>query len=125
MICRVELDFELKNYNVGQTRHWGSTVEPKRLAVAAIQATGQRHAFAEPVAIRVIRCWGKRQRAIDFDSILRGNCKSLIDAFVSCGWLVDDSPKYVLQVVGDQVKSDDGRRKTIVEFYRKPASFAE
>lgn len=125
MITSVELDFELKNYNVGQTRHWGSTVPERKKAVAAILQTGLQLKFDYPVAIRVVRCWGKRGRAVDFDSLLRGNAKSLIDAFCQCGWLVDDSPKYVIQVVGDQMKSDSGKSKTIVEFYRKTACFAE
>ena len=126
-MIRVVLDYRLTNSNGGQSRHWSNHHRQNKIAVAAVQAVeSQKVAFDYPVAIRVVRVIGKRGRFYDPDSILRGvAAKSLIDAFVSCGWLVDDSVKFVLQVVGDQVKANDGIHRTIVEFYKKPACFAE
>jgi hypothetical protein len=126
-MIRVILDYQLTNSNAGQSRHWSNHHRQNKIAIAAVQAVeSQKVAFGRPVAIRVVRVIGKRGRFYDPDSILRGvAAKCLIDAFVSCGWLVDDSAKFVLQVVGDQIKSTDGVHRTIVEFHDKPAYFAE
>ena len=58
--------------------------------------------LSSPVTIIVTRVLGKGERKWDADSVLRGSCKQLIDAIVATGLLVDDGPKYVALVVGQQ-----------------------
>lgn len=125
---RLEVPYELKNYNAGQGRHWGMTHTEKRRAFKSVQnarcfgmgaggaslsdfARVELHSPLDfPVNLVLERVLGKGQRVWDADSVLRGSAKQLIDSIVDAGLLVDDGPKWVHLVVGTQNGSrrDDG-----------------
>lgn len=125
-IFTLTIDFELKNRNDGQGRSWHSSAKDRKLAEKAVRdctvvtevepgvMVGIPFSDAcssmtldGPVALIVTRVLGKGQRLWDADSVLRGSAKQVIDAIVATGLLVDDGPKYVALVVGQQ---DDTRR---------------
>lgn len=125
-ICTLFLDAELRNYNAGQGRHWGMThAEKKRMQNAVLSAQldidGQLLPMREkwhgnqnkifPLGkcdITVCRILGRGQRLWDADSVMRGNCKQLIDSIVDAGIIHDDGPKYVGLCLGLQ---DPSRRE--------------
>lgn len=115
---------ELKNGNNGQTKHFSASHKEKKewlnaLPLSDVDVNGVEMSFetfteevldSSPVAcmvgIVVERFLGKRQRLWDSDSVLRGNCKQGIDAFVTRGVLSDDSMKHVSWTLGVQNDSD-------------------
>ena len=123
------VDTPLTNRNDGQGHHWGRTNRDRKKAQKLIEECVVRvdHPteegtaidtpfkdilgnvqLSEPVTLIVTRVLGPNQRLVDQDSLLRGNCKQLIDAIVASGLLADDKPKHVALVVGVQ---DDSRRE--------------
>lgn len=90
---------QLVNDNTGRTQHWSKADKRKRLYEGVIRVVGgKRKPFSSPVALRLTRILGPRERLWDADSIGRGSAKELIDSLVACGWLVDDGPKWVTSV---------------------------
>lgn len=77
--------------------------------------------FARKVDISVTRVLSKGMRLFDPDSILRGNCKQLLDVIVDAGILVDDSHRFVGRVLGRQ---DAGHRESgpaiVLTFWESP-----
>jgi hypothetical protein len=119
-ILTISIAADLKNQNTGQTRHWSTAHREKKLMTLALR-DGQilypgdgnlkfgvfcreimPHPFDSTVDVTVKRILGKGQRLFDPDSILRGNCKQLIDAVVDAKLLVDDSSKHIGRVLGLQ-----------------------
>ncbi len=128
------LDRELKNANNGQSKHW-STSHKERQAWAVAVRDGwikdvsgvESHTddwwecASDPdtkIGLIVTRHLGKRQRLWDSDSVLRGNAKQCIDALISAGMAVDDSPAFVEWTIGVQ---DDSNKEagpyTTIEVY--------
>ena len=128
MMFTLNIPFSMSNRNNGQGRSWHASAKDRKLAEKAMkQATVitpieedgdvmvgvpfedacSGMVLSSPVTIIVTRVLGKGERKWDADSVLRGSCKQLIDAIVATGLLVDDGPKYVALVVGQQ---DDTRR---------------
>ena len=126
LLFTITLDKELKNGNEGRSKHWSSAHREKKQWIAALQAadvetdTGMvidsqtfldevlgGKSVQQRVGLTFTRVLGKGQRLIDSDSILRGNCKELLDSVVDFGILEDDNNKYVAWSLGLQ---DDTRR---------------
>ena len=119
-ILTISIDAELKNQNTGQTRHWSTAHREKKTMTTALREGRilypgdgnlrfgvfcreiMMHPFDCVVDVTVKRILGKGQRLYDPDSILRGNCKQLIDAVVDAGLLVDDSTRHIGRVLGLQ-----------------------
>lgn len=75
--------------------------------------------FDEIVDISVLRILGKGQRLWDPDSILRGNCKQLLDSVVDAKILVDDSTRWVGRILGEQCDSQRDRGPSIeISFWK-------
>ena len=138
-ILTVSIDADLKNQNTGQTRHWSTAHREKKLMTHALldgrilyPGDGNikyavfckeimLHPFDARVDITVKRILGKAQRLFDPDSILRGNCKQLVDAIVDSGVLIDDSSKHVGRVLGMQDSSQRDRGPAIeITFWESP-----
>lgn len=97
------IEMELHNGNQGQGHSWHKTDRSKRAFVGYLRLNNlEREPFPHPVYLQITRRLGKGQRLWDFDSVLRGNAKQLIDAMVDCGWFADDSATYIKGVYGDQ-----------------------
>ncbi len=95
----ITLPIKLVNDNTGRSQHWSKAAKRKKLYVSILRVLGgKREPFDHPVTIRLTRILGARERLWDADSIGRGSAKELIDAFVACGWLVDDGPKWVVGI---------------------------
>ena len=138
-ILTVSISADLKNQNSGQTRHWSTAHREKKLMTNALldgrilyPGDGNLkfgvfckeimpHPFDSRVDITVKRILGKAQRLFDPDSILRGNCKQLVDAIVDSGVLIDDSSKHVGRVLGMQDSSQRDRGPAIeITFWESP-----
>jgi hypothetical protein len=121
----IKIELPLRNGNSGQGRAWYATHAERQKFEQYIVAAGKKKKvpYMFPVALHVIRCYGKRQRVWDADSVLRGNWKQLQDALVACGWFQDDNPSHIMQVVGSQRKAEDGVESVIVEVWTQPAVF--
>ena len=93
------LDIELTNGNDGRGSKWFSSAKIRKELEAKLIAWGHRRKpFDIPVMVEVTRVLGPNQRLWDADSCGRGNCKELFDAMTSCGWWVDDGPKFITEV---------------------------
>jgi len=125
LLHSILLPLVLNNGNTGRSKRWFSSSNSRRNIETLIRATGNVRdrnigPFQFPVTLRITRILGKAQKAWDSDSIGRGNAKELIDSLVSCGWLVDDSPKYVTQTIYEQETPSERLlvSSTRVEFFR-------
>lgn len=95
-ILRIQLPIELTNGNDGRGSKWFNSARLRKSLEIDLRNLGHiRTPFDHPVSIHLIRVLGRRQSFWDADSGFRGNAKELIDALVSCGWFVDDGPKYI------------------------------
>ena len=138
-ILTISIDADLKNQNSGQTRHWSTAHREKKIMTTALlngrilyPGDGNlkfsvfcgeimKHAFDSKVDITVKRILGKAQRLFDPDSILRGNCKQLLDAIVDSGILVDDSSRHIGRVLGVQDATQRDRGPAIeITFWKSP-----
>lgn len=138
-ILTISIDAELKNQNSGQTRHWSTAHREKKIMTTGLLSGRilypgdgnlkfgvfckeiMPHAFDARIDITVKRILGKGQRLFDPDSILRGNCKQLIDAVVDSGILTDDSSKHIGRVLGMQDASQRDRGPAIeITFWESP-----
>jgi len=100
---------ELTNGNDGRGNKWFSSAKVRKQIETQLLAAGhEREPFDHPVRLVITRILGTGQRKWDADSILRGNSKELIDALVAIGWFVDDGPRWITRVDGEQ---DDTRRQ--------------
>jgi len=94
------LPIELTNGNEGRSKHWGSAAKRRAEYERIIRLLRPHpHPLAPPVRITVTRILGRGQRHYDADSLGRGNAKEIIDAIVAVGFLPDDGPRYVSEVV--------------------------
>lgn len=97
------LPFELLNKNSGQGHAWYQSANEKKLFDVGLKSLGLiREPYEVPVRLTITRILAPRQRLWDYDSVLRGNAKQLIDALVDAGWFHDDGPKWIVSVIGDQ-----------------------
>lgn len=113
LVLSQELPIELTNKNDGQGRHWVGSHRDRNKFEKVIRNLGLiRQPFEFPVEIVVTRLLGPRQRLWDVDSVFRGNWKQIQDSLVACGWLKDDSPKFLKDIRQKQVK--DGRDKPAI-----------
>lgn len=102
-------NIELTNGNDGRGNKWFSSAKVRSKIEQQLRAEGhEREPFGHPVRLVITRVLKPRQSKWDADSILRGNSKELIDALVAIGWFVDDGPKWITRVDGEQ---DDMRRQ--------------
>ena len=111
-VLSIKVDHQLSNRNDGQGRHWAISNKAKskllrNVREAEVFGTDDKLCklgltFEFKVDILVTRVLGANQRLWDADSVLRGDCKQLIDSIVSLGILKDDGPKYVGHVLGTQ-----------------------
>jgi len=121
---------QIKNNNNGQTRHWSQSHKERKAWVQAVSlATCVEYdvhgnlspielpSLSDPVGIQVHRVFAGRQRAMDPDSLLRGNIKQAIDSLVEAGVFVDDSPKFINWVLGTQEKAETGEPYTAFYLY--------
>ena len=97
----IRVPFELNNGNDGRGSKWFSSAKLRTEFEAKLRALGL--IFDEPLVcgradLTITRILGTGQRLWDADSIGRGSAKELIDACKSCGWWVDDGPKYIRHV---------------------------
>lgn len=123
MLEQITIDIELTNGNSGQQKAWYESHKQRRRIEDILVAEHRKRncPYMTKVALNIVRLYSGRQRAWDADSILRGNSKQLIDAMVSAGWFLDDSTKYISQVVGSQEKGEV--RGVRIEIHSKPAAF--
>lgn len=111
-VLSIKIDHQLSNRNDGQGRHWGVSSKAKSKLLRNVreaEVAGYDDklcklglTFEDKVDILVTRVLGANQRLWDADSVLRGDCKQLIDSIVQIGLLKDDGPKYVGHVLGTQ-----------------------
>ena len=112
------LRMPLTNGNDGRGTTWFPTAKVRReFAEYLASEKLKRQPFEHPVSLRIVRLIGRKQRRFDEDSLLRGNSKELIDALVEAGWFKDDSPKYILQVLGSQELDRENGAAIRVEVY--------
>ena len=77
-----------------------------RYAVALLKQ-GRPYVTGRKRRVWITRLFGKRGRSYDIGNLV-GGAKPLIDALVTTGWLVDDSPKW-LECHYSQHRSDTDR----------------
>jgi len=129
------VDRDLKNNNSGQSRHWSASHKERQAWDVAVRNSWVKdwngveyHAddfFAcepeagEKIGLLVTRHLGKGMRLWDSDSVLRGSAKQCIDALITLGIAVDDSPAFIDWTIGVQ---DDSNRQaggyTSIEIYK-------
>ena len=98
----------LTNGNDGRGNRWFSSAKVRKEIETDLRLLQEeREPFRQPVRLEITRILGKGEHKWDYDSVLRGNVKELLDALVAIGWFVDDSPKWITGVVGLQ---DDSQR---------------
>lgn len=136
-ILTIGINAELKNNNNGQTKHWSTSHREKKVMINALQNAIILHpencslsfldfrkeimvgSFNQKVDLTIKRILGKGQRFFDPDSILRGNCKQLVDALTSEKILKDDSSKHIGRVLGLQCANQRTRGPSIeVSFWK-------
>lgn len=108
----LNLKVHLDNDNTGRGySHWNSTSRRKEFEVLVRQAWRELGCptVRTPCALHLTRVLGPRQSLYDYDSLLRGAAKELIDAIVAVGIIPDDGPKHVTAVTADQ---DASRRES-------------
>ena len=123
MLESITIDMELTSGNDGQQKHWYESHKQRRKIEDILNAENRKRniPYMTPVALHIVRIYSGRQREWDCDNLLRGNSKQLIDSMVSAGFFLDDSTKYITQVVGSQERSEvSGVR---IEIHSKPAAF--
>ena len=120
LILSVTLPMELTNKNKGQGHSWHHTADDRKDCETCLRALGHiRKPFKAKMNMRITRILGKGQRLWDQSSVLRGSAKQLEDALVFCGWFVDDSPKWVGLVIGDQeIPKKRGKPQVKIEVFQ-------
>jgi len=117
-VISITLPIKLVNDNIGRSQHWSKAAKRKKLYVSILRILGgKRKPFEHPVSIRLTRILGPHERLWDADSIGRGSAKELIDAFVACGWLVDDGPNQVTSIEFRQEIDRKTKSAVRVEFF--------
>lgn len=107
-LLSVELPIKLSNNNAGRGHSFWKTKKDRDNYEATLRTLGHVYEPLDfPVYLRVTRLYCGRERAWDYSSGLRGSWKEFEDALVSCGWFVDDGPKWILGVVFDQQKHNE------------------
>ncbi|MGH7392908.1 MAG: hypothetical protein ACREM3_26160, partial [Candidatus Rokuibacteriota bacterium] len=76
-------------HNVGHNTHWRQRHAVKRLAVRQFGYLFPGYASRIFARVHITRVMGPRQRPLDRDN-LAWLCKPVVDALVTCGYLVDD-----------------------------------
>jgi Holliday junction resolvase RusA-like endonuclease len=123
MLESITIDMELTSGNSGQQKHWYESHKQRRRIEDILKEIHRKREvpYMTKVALNIVRLYSGRQREWDCDNLLRGNSKQLIDSMVSVGFFLDDSTKYITQVVGSQERSKvSGIR---IEIHSKPAAF--
>lgn len=119
-LCELLLPIDLVNDNAGRSQHWSKAAKRKKQYVEMVWwlTACRREPFTYRVRLRITRILGKGQRLWDPCSIGRGSAKELIDALVDNHYLVDDGPKYVIDVDyrQDATKRENGPA-VLVEFF--------
>ena len=122
----IQIYRELNNGNVGRSKHWSSAHRERQAwrksldSAVVIMPDGVTSAFYSHVVsppsyqqgLIVRRVLGKKARYWDADSVLRGNCKEMLDSLCEAGFCKDDNIKYIPWVIGDQ----DADRREIGPF---------
>ena len=114
------INLNLTNSNDGQG-HAGYRTAAVKKAISAelVRKAMHRQPFDFPVRLKITRILGPKQRLFDYDSVLRGSAKQLIDCLTDAGWWHDDGPKFITSVIGDQ---DATQRKNgpavLIEVFR-------
>lgn len=105
----ITLRLPLTNDNNGQSKHWRTSSDRRKEYEDELISAGHKRdePFRDGVTLLITRVLGRNQKFWDHDSILRGSAKQLVDSLVAVGWFVDDSPKHIAKVIGEQ---DDTRR---------------
>lgn len=136
-ILTIGINAELKNNNNGQSRHWSTSHRDKKTMTLALRdgrilypgdgnlkfSVFRKEIMTGPfdyiVDITVKRILGKGQRLLDPDSIIRGNCKQLIDSLVDEKIILDDSSRHIGRVLGLQCDQQRERGPCIeVSFWK-------
>lgn len=127
LLDQITLPYKLSNNNGGQGRAWYMTHKDRLEIERVIEESGKRREipFLCKVALKVVRIYPKKSRCRkwDYDSVLRGNSKQIIDALTAAGWFLDDGANHICQVVGDQEQADVEHEMVRIEVYDKPAVF--
>ena len=120
LVLSVTLPIELTNSNDGQGHTWHRTAKIRKDYGTCLKACGHfRRPFKAKINLRITRILGKGQRLWDQSSVLRGSAKQLEDALVFCGWFVDDSPKWIGLVIGDQeIPKKRGKPQVKIEVFQ-------
>lgn len=94
----------MTNDNEGRTRHYSTANKRRNLIEQEFRAYGffrhQPPLYKQRVVLT--RLLGARQALWDWDSVLRGNAKEIVDALKACKFFFDDSPRWVGGVSGEQ-----------------------
>jgi hypothetical protein len=113
------IGFEVPSQNHTERRHWSArSKERKRLdwlIRAALPADGCPHRGRK----RQLEIIAYRRRRISDHANLVGGCKTLLDAIVAAGVLVDDSDDYACAAYRQDVISKGGhdRPTTVIRIY--------
>ena len=94
----VDLPTKWLSRNAVDKLHWSARGRLRAFYVALLGELG----LCFPKGLRggrwslgLTRVLGPKERLYDTDNLV-GGAKQLIDAMVSCGWFVDDSPKFLV-----------------------------
>ena len=117
--------FKIRNANDTHGNYsWQWRAGQKKAAARAMLDLHVSYAIGydkeKPVNMMVTRILGPRQQLYDADSVARGNCKQLIDAFVQAGYLHDDGPAYIQNFYANQLDGhrDVGPKAAIISLYQ-------
>ena len=127
LVLREYLPIALTNRNTGRGHAWFGAKDDRKFIEGVLRCEfGTRRPFDYPVRLQITRILLPGQRLWDFDSVLRGNAKEIIDSLVALGWFVDDGPKWICGVIGEQdghnrqfaAEFNNGDGVTLIEVYR-------
>lgn len=95
LATRLTISFEVPSQNRTERRHWSTRAKERRdlnwMIAAALPRGGCQHDGRR----RRIQILAYRRRRITDQANLVGGCKTLVDALVATGVIVDDSEQWV------------------------------
>jgi Holliday junction resolvase RusA-like endonuclease len=102
----ITLPVKIKSLNEMYKAHWAVKKRLKQeyaLLIRNQMNINKIRKISEPEKVSLY-ILSFRKRKIDYDNLV-GGCKHLIDALCDEGFLYDDSPKFIIKLIVEQMKS--------------------
>lgn len=94
------LQVKLRSTNSFSERSWRDRhKERNQLEWLLLEALGKAKRLDGPVKITVTRVLGPKDRLFDRGNLEGGSVKQLVDALVRLGWMANDCPNHLVELV--------------------------